>query len=381
VRMLAFGLKGGGYREAGRVPGPVLRVRQNQAVTISVTNKRPEPHHFAITGVSLKIGSTPVSHLVIGPGATVEATLRSPQSGTFVYYDDSADAAFRILGLHGVLVVEPDIAQSRTPQGSRTPYSLAEVAAKNPLAAQNIGAVFDALGTPERFPGGKWNPALMEQESSIQEKIWIANTIDPRLNALITDSPLPASVAKSALAGFLPRYFTMNNRSGFDLHDDKEYDLPVVAKNYIGEPTLIRCVNVGVAYHSFHIHGNHVFDLARVDLYEGSPTYGQILHPDNIFEVDTWAMWPMQRRDMLLPYEVPPDMPYSVPLSTPKPGQAQFTRMVNRQAQEPFPLRYVMHCHTEMSQTAAGGNYPQGLVTHWEVHGGVGGRKTSLSSR
>jgi hypothetical protein len=56
--------------------------------------------------------------------------------------------------------------------------------------------------------------------------------------------------------------------------------------------------------------------------------------------------------------------------------------MVNGQAQEPFPLRYVMHCHTEMSQTAAGGNYPQGMVSHWEILGGVGGRaKAKLATR
>ena len=29
--------------------------------------------------------------------------------------------------------------------------------------------------------------------------------------------------------------------------------------------------------------------------------------------------------------------------------------------------RYVMHCHFELSQTAGGGNYPQGAVTHWEM--------------
>jgi hypothetical protein len=28
-----------------------------------------------------------------------------------------------------------------------------------------------------------------------------------------------------------------------------------------------------------------------------------------------------------------------------------------------------MHCHIEMSQTAAGGNYPQGLVTDWQMLG------------
>jgi hypothetical protein len=170
----------------------------------------------------------------------------------------------------------------------------------------------------------------------------------------------------------VPSYFTINNRSGYDLHADYDGQLPVIAKNYIGEPTLFRIVNVGLAHHANHFHGNHLMELARVDLNPKSTTYGQIIVPDNIFEIDTTAMWPMQRRDLLLPFEIPPDIPYQIPVSGPT--GSQFQRMVNKQAQEPFPLRYVMHCHTEMSQTAAGGNYPQGMVCHWEVLGGLGGR-------
>ena len=37
--------------------------------------------------------------------------------------------------------------------------------------------------------------------------------------------------------------------------------------------------------------------------------------------------------------------------------------------EEPWPLLYPMHCHIEMSQTACGGQYPQGMVTHWELLG------------
>jgi len=64
-------------------------------------------------------------------------------------------------------------------------------------------------------------------------------------------------------------------------------------------------------------------------------------------------MRPMDRKDMILPFERPPDIAVWPP------------------KQEPFPLRYVMHCHTEMSQTAGGGNYPQGLVTHWTMTGPI----------
>jgi len=36
------------------------------------------------------------------------------------------------------------------------------------------------------------------------------------------------------------------------------------------------------------------------------------------------------------------------------------------------PLSWPMHCHIEQAQSAAGGNYPQGQVTQWEIHGEFG---------
>jgi hypothetical protein len=104
-------------------------------------------------------------------------------------------------------------------------------------------------------------------------------------------------------------------------------------------------MNAGLCTHSGHIHGNHLFECSDVD--DGD---NNILK-DNVYERDVWMMRPMGRRDMILPFEKPPDIPAAA--WPPK--------------QELSPLRYVMHCHTEMSQTAAGGNYPQGLVTHWEM--------------
>ena len=142
-----------------------------------------------------------------------------------------------------------------------------------------------------------------------------------------------------------PDYFTINGRSGFYL----SHNAPdVVPANYIGEPTLIRCMNAGLCTHSTHIHGNHVFGLAQ------GGSNGAVALETNIIERDVWPMEPLARCDLLLPYETPPDIP-AFPMT-----------------QEPFPLRYVMHCHTEMSQTAAGGNYPQGMVTHWDLLGQIG---------
>lgn len=37
------------------------------------------------------------------------------------------------------------------------------------------------------------------------------------------------------------------------------------------------------------------------------------------------------------------------------------------------PIPYPMHCHSEPSQAGAGGNYPGGLVTIWQINGDVNG--------
>jgi hypothetical protein len=139
--------------------------------------------------------------------------------------------------------------------------------------------------------------------------------------------------------------------SGFDTADHDDVDdaeheaaRAIMIKGRQGQPTLIRTMNAGIATHSPHIHGNGVFDLTK-------QVGNTVTCSDNIFEVDTWTLPPLGRKDMLLPLERPVDIPVWPP------------------KQEPFPLRYVMHCHTEMSQTAGGGNYPQGLVTHWEMTG------------
>ena len=106
-------------------------------------------------------------------------------------------------------------------------------------------------------------------------------------------------------------------------------------------------MNAGLATHSVHIHGNHCMILTDSD------AAGVHHLESNVYERDVWMLKPMHRIDVLLPFERPPDIPLAAwPMK-----------------EEPWPLRYVMHCHCEMSQTAGGGNYPQGAGTHWEMTG------------
>jgi hypothetical protein len=347
-----------------RVPGPVLRVVEGSQVRITVANRRPEPHRFEITNI-------PEARLDIAPGGSSTVSFAAPAAGTYLYYDGSQGPLYRILGLHGVLVVEP--LHGTTEADNRTPYSLNRLTAEQRSA---ITALFDTFGTTPRFPGGQWVPASLNAAFSDQEKIWVLSQVDPKFNALVSPGQpirLDPKLTGNVVDNFVPRYFTINNRSGFDLADAED----VVPKNYIGEPTLLRLVNAGLAHHYNHFHGNDLMKLAGLEFDATSPNFGRVVVQSNIFELDTHALWPLDRVDLMLPYERPHDIPFHVPVSNPDPVADQFTRMVAGKAQEPFPLRYVTHDHVEMSNTAAGGNYPQGMVTHWEILGGVGGRATA----
>ncbi len=385
-----------------RAPGPVIRVMEGDRVQLTVINARPETHGFELTGVSdAKISSIPGKSGGVNGEVTIEFI--APVGGTYMYHDPSHASyhLYRLLGLHGAFIVHPREGLARNPgavAAAITPYSMDKLGTVDQLASQSISSLFNALGQTERFKGGmqgRWVPCALEQESSTQEKIWLINQVDPRFNKLITATGITSSSISSSEANivqnWVPRYFTLNGRSGFDLSEGED----VVVKNYIGEPTLLRVLNAGLCHHSTHIHGNHVMVLAHSYLYNsttspglfppqashrrvafpgvqhhaGDPPLalpGEPIPHEQLWELDVWPSWPMQIRDVLLPLEIPPDMPNISAFFPPNGGQST--------AQEPFPLRYVMHCHTEMATTAAGGNYPQGLVTHWEILGGVGGR-------
>ena len=356
VNVLAFS----GNSIGPRVPGRVLRVVEGETVSVTITNYRPERHSFEVGGIG---GSqVTIPGMVGGVPGVATKTFTAPEAGTYMYFDGShvSKHLYRVLGLHGALIVHPrsGLSVNNPARQTMTPYSMSSYSGSG-YGPKRVSMVFEAFGNEARFPGGKWVPCPLDKEYDTQERIWIFNQIDPKFNALITTAGITASAMTNSAdlmrANFLPRYFTINGRSGFDLQKAPD----VTIENYIGEPTLVRTINAGLAHHSTHIHGNHLFELAHSILSDdgllpimgGAAGSGKVVLHDNIWERDVWPTWPMQIRDMLLPFEIPPDIP-------------NWQKFHDGQAQEPFPLRYVMHDHCEMGTTAAGGNYPQGAVLH-----------------
>jgi hypothetical protein len=193
--------------------------------------------------------------------------------------------------------------------------------------------------------------------------VWIFSTVDPDRNALAASSagPLEPAVFRQ---GYLPQYFTINGKSGFfgaqhgaggagGAHDhggagtSPDAQSAISIHGNVGQPCLIRNLNAGMMCHSPHIHGNHVYLLS---------SGGRVL--DDLEMVDTWTLYPGEIKDVLLPYIRPPDIP-----------EASWLRFGRGENQELFPLLFPMHDHNEISNTAAGGNYPQGLATHFQLDG------------
>ena len=308
-----------------------LRVREGQTITIDVINQDAEVHGFAIPGIP---GATIPR---IEPGASARLAFIAPPAGSFLYVDPYKAPLNRILGLHGAFIVEP--VRGHTGAGSPTPYSQARL-------TPQVAALFDALGGGSaRFPGNKWDPL-----DPAREKLWLFSQTDPLINEAVAAKQTvdPAKVIPT----FLPRYFTINGLSGYDtsVHGDAYAHSPaerIMASGRQGQPTVIRSMNAGLATHAMHIHGNSCPTLSESDV------NGFNVISTNVLERDGWMLKPMHRIDLLLPFERPQDIPIAAwPMK-----------------EEPWPLRYVMHCHCEMSQTAGGGNYPQGAVTHWEMTG------------
>jgi hypothetical protein len=309
------------YRDpVTRLIRPPLRMIEGATVSLKLVNKTRKPRRFALTGfVNDRFPLLPA-------GSSQTLTFVAPSAGSYIYHDTSEGAVGRLVGLHGPFVVMP--ADGRTARGTKTPYT-------SPTRAQS--ALFDALGVSTRFQGEPWRPELPERNL-----VWMFGSIDPALNRQVeANRPIDLVGLPDT---FLPRYFTLNGLSGYDAaHDEK-----TVPKGYEGEPVLIRSMNAGAATHSPHIHGNHVFVVADVT----SDSLAS-RKSSNVIELDSWDLAPLWRKDVVLPFFKPDDIP----------EEAWPPR------EEAFPLRYPMHCHMEMSQTAAGGNYPQGLITDWEMSG------------
>lgn len=417
------------------LPGPFIFAFANETFTINVTNSIPPVgvvpanRRFAIVGNDFAGNQFALlkQTVDIPPGQARSVTINAGdlRPGTYIYKDPTLDPLSRVLGLHGVLVVLPNPAFS-----VHNPYA--------PFTTPNVRALFNDLGQGQPrnpgdvFPGDPWfattdaNPLydpLADPPSSesdlhhhqtfshgsgedghshgfinspvferflYRSRVWVFSSIDPELNQSVIENGI---VPPDPRAVFKPRYFSVNGRQGvFGAHGPD-----VTVSSTIGEPHVVRMVNVGLNTTSPHPHGNHVYILAVNNIVGGAAHaagagdgMGALLSTDNLFLIDTFDIDPEGRLDVLLPYLRPQDIPkildeegLLLPLDQLLSQELSLVLTVathdldHNPLPEPLTvaqdiLSYPMHSHMELDQTAAGGNYPQGQVTHFEIIGEYG---------
>jgi hypothetical protein len=406
------------------LPGPTLFVRQGQAVNVTLTNtmsNRPsgEAHGFAIFSKNAVVFQSPP----LAAGQTTQFTIPGTLApGTYLYEDPVNRPVGRVLGLHGVLVVMPAATyqiypDTAPPAPGFSPYGV--LAAGHP-----VGELFSDLGQEAHFPGEPWLPS--------RQVIWVFSEIDPKFNEMAMTQLINPTVFER---DFLPQYFTVNGRSGYFASEDHTHGTTHVHVDFnqplsyilssqmesalmgkVGQPILIRNVAAGLDTHSPHTHANHAYILAvdgniqglNLDA-NGFPVNG---NPSNlgVWWVDTWTMLPEDRKDVLYPMITPPDIPAAEnlpadltaaellvydtwaklkkgawhPTDNPE-GSQEMMALVPGQPPQDLNLAhppgapgefthmgFPMHSHQEISQCAAGGNYPMGQIVHIMFTGYVG---------
>ncbi len=308
-------------------PRRTIIAETGSTVRLRVHNRLQGPHELAIPDV-LVAGET-LTTGVIQPGATAELTFTPVRAGTYAYTDPTNAPVERVLGLNGALVVVPANDRWRNSPG---------------------GTEFER----------QW--------------LWLCQDVDPVWGRRARAGEAINPVATPAL----PRYFMLNDRSGFhslavsndeeiNLHSEEEtlasgfprqsdvrnFSLPDGAGS-VCTGQMIRLVNLGVAIHQMHFHGNHVWTVRRnaQDFpRRGAEARMERGHPILQQWEDVVELNPMERKEIVLPVKRPPDV---------------LDDVWNARTED---YHYPMHCHAEPSQTAAGGLYPGGLVADWVLAG------------
>lgn len=267
----------GSRPDSVELPGGVIEVETGDEVRVSVSNNTSQPHSFVVRRFVDSGG--------IAPGDTRTVVFTAPRPGTYFYTDGLRDPVNRSLGLYGALVVLPRGDHSR------------------PVP----------LPPGVRIPGGT---------RVVQEYTWVLSDYDPRWGELARRD------RRIDRGSYEPRYFFINGLSGVLAAEDPNTKIT----GRVGDRTLLRMVNVGLAPRSIHLHGNH---------------FRVLTHPDAPWLIgaakDTVRIPAASCVDALIPYEAPPDAFPPV-----RHGQ-----------------KYPVHDHIEMAQTANGGLNPSGMISEF----------------
>ncbi|WP_404290710.1 multicopper oxidase domain-containing protein [Glutamicibacter arilaitensis] len=310
-------------------PERTMIVETGSKVRLRVFNRLSGSHQLTVSHGAHRqdIGTGPIP-----PGGEAMLEFDAPYAGTYIYSDPTNAPVQRALGLFGsIIVIDPEDAWRVAP---------------NQMAFER-----------------QW--------------LWVTHAIDTKWANIEAAGGTVDPLKDPAV----PRYFLLNDRSGYEAlghcpdnttnrlaHEESlisGYPRQVDVRDFGEDLTLgtirggqaVRMVNAGIANHQIHFHGNHLWTVRRNNV-EWPREFGYVDEEGHVV-LQQWEdvveLEPMDRKDCIIPMKRPPDAT----------DQVWYARTES--------WKYPMHCHAEMSQTAAGGLYPGGLVAHWELKSPVTG--------
>ncbi len=311
-------------------PQRTIIAETGSTVRIRVFNRLAGTHE--LTFAQAAHGRVDVTTGPIPPGGEGYLEFPAPYSGTYIYHDPTNAPVQRAMGLFGTLVVlDPEDAWSVAPG----------------------------------------------QAGFERQWLWVTHAIDTTWASIEAAGGTVDPEADPAV----PRYFMLNDRSGYEAlghspnrainqaaHEEslvsgypRQIDIRDFGEDLvlgtIRAGQMVRMVNPGIANHQIHFHGNHLWTVRRNNV-EWPREFGHVDDEGHVV-LQQWEdvveLPPMDRKDCMIPMKRPPDAT----------DQVWYNRTED--------WKYPMHCHAEMSQTAAGGMYPGGLVAHWELKSPVNG--------
>jgi FtsP/CotA-like multicopper oxidase with cupredoxin domain/Cu/Ag efflux protein CusF len=262
VTFWVFAPLGRDMSSPARLPSPTLRVEEGDVVEITLYNTHYLPHTIHLHGTSQPNNMDGVPHMTqqeVAPGKSFTYRFVAGAPGTFWYHCHVQDHVHPLMGLAGMLIIEPN----------RPHNHFAHLVP----GAGRITSM--AKGTREEY----------QNEYSL-----VYMDIDDRLNRIPAAYSDPREIEKRMHRDYdstqrKPNIFMLNGRSfPFTLRDT-----PIVVKS--DETTKLRVLNVGARTLYLHTHGHHP-TLTDLDGYP-VPKEARITR-------DTFDVGPAQRVDLAL---------------------------------------------------------------------------------
>ncbi|HEY2138364.1 MAG TPA: multicopper oxidase domain-containing protein, partial [Xanthobacteraceae bacterium] len=262
VTFWVFAPLGSALGSPARLPSPTIRVEEGDVVYVTLHNTHYLPHTIHFHGMAQDNdmdGVPDMSQLAVPPGGAFTYRFVAKTPGTYWYHCHVQDQIHPLMGLAGMIIVEPN----------RPNNHFAHLIP----GAGRIAPM--AKGTAEQYQG-EYSLVYMD--------------IDDRLNRIPAAYADPREIERRMHRDYdstqrRPDIFLLNGRS----YPYTVRDTPILVKP--DQTTKLRILNVGGRTLALHTHGHHP-TLTDLDGYP-VPKAAQITR-------DTFAVAPAQRIDLAL---------------------------------------------------------------------------------